>query len=201
MARLSIRSTVGAIAFMGTGFVTASILSNKSDLFRCETPIYPPNFVSINFSVAITASLIHFAMPIFTFTDPTDEEDLVSSESTPLDEEKRKDSSSHIQNLNAKKAPLVALSASVFAVSLAIAGMIDNRKILNFLDLTGFSSNGWDPTLAFVMGGGVIISAITYQYVHGYNLVLQVRTTKGAVCFSAVNQINYFSHGILMKQI
>lgn len=46
---------------------------------------------------------------------------------------------------------------TVFGFGLAVAQMIDPRKILNFLDFTGI----WDPSLAFVMGGafGVMIAA------------------------------------------
>lgn len=46
----------------------------------------------------------------------------------------------------------------VFGIGLLLARMVDPAKVLNFLDLTGH----WDPSLAFVMGGGVIIAAIGF---------------------------------------
>ncbi len=41
----------------------------------------------------------------------------------------------------------------LFGVGLILAGMTDPSKVLGFLDLAG----GWDPSLAFVMGGGILV--------------------------------------------
>ena len=41
----------------------------------------------------------------------------------------------------------------LFGVGLILAGMTDPSKVLGFLDLTGM----WDPSLAFVMGGAVLV--------------------------------------------
>jgi uncharacterized protein len=42
-------------------------------------------------------------------------------------------------------------SGLLFAVGLAIAGMLDPAKVLAFLDIAG----DWDPSLAFVMAGAI----------------------------------------------
>ena len=44
-----------------------------------------------------------------------------------------------------------AVSGAVFSLGLALGGMTDPTKVQGFLDLTG----DWDPSLAFVMGGGL----------------------------------------------
>ncbi len=41
----------------------------------------------------------------------------------------------------------------LFGVGLIVAGMTDPAKVLGFLDLAGT----WDPSLAFVMGGGILV--------------------------------------------
>jgi uncharacterized membrane protein YedE/YeeE len=41
----------------------------------------------------------------------------------------------------------------VFGVGLIISGMSDPSKVLGFLDLFG----AWDPSLAFVMGGAILV--------------------------------------------
>lgn len=41
----------------------------------------------------------------------------------------------------------------LFGVGLIVAGMTDPSKVLGFLDLAG----NWDPSLAFVMGGGILV--------------------------------------------
>ena len=52
------------------------------------------------------------------------------------------------------------LSGLVFAVGLALGGMTDPNKVLSFLDVAG----GWDPSLAFVMGGAILVYAPIYHW-------------------------------------
>ena len=59
--------------------------------------------------------------------------------------------------MNAGKAlPLV--SGTLFGAGLAQGGMTDPARVRGFLDLFG----QWDPTLAFVMGGAVIVMALAW---------------------------------------
>lgn len=49
---------------------------------------------------------------------------------------------------------IVALIAgALFGLGLAVSGMMDPAKVIGFLDLAG----GWDPTLALVMGGALLV--------------------------------------------
>ena len=54
-------------------------------------------------------------------------------------------------------APLAAalLCGLMFGIGLIVSGMADPRKVLAFLDLRG----AWDPSLAIVMGGAVLVGA------------------------------------------
>lgn len=57
---------------------------------------------------------------------------------------------------------IVALVAGlIFGVGLVVSGMSNPAKVLNFLDLFGT----WDPSLAFVMGGAVVVTFIGYRLV------------------------------------
>lgn len=49
----------------------------------------------------------------------------------------------------------------IFGLGLILAGMGDPAKIQNFLDLFGT----WDPSLAFVMGGAIIVTFFGYRIV------------------------------------
>ena len=49
----------------------------------------------------------------------------------------------------------------LFGIGLVVSGMADPAKVLNFLDLFGT----WDPSLAFVMGGAVLVAFIGYRLV------------------------------------
>ena len=52
-------------------------------------------------------------------------------------------------------------SGLLFGVGLAISSMIKPEKIIGFLDVTG----DWDPSLAFVMGGAVFVTALTFRLI------------------------------------
>jgi len=47
----------------------------------------------------------------------------------------------------------------LFGVGLIVSGMANPAKVLNFLDLAG----SWDPSLAFVMGGAVVVSFVGFR--------------------------------------
>ena len=58
--------------------------------------------------------------------------------------------------------PLVSLVAGVvFGLGLAVAEMTNPLKVLDFLDLAGH----WDPSLAFVMGGAVLVTLVAFRFV------------------------------------
>ncbi|QSR18976.1 hypothetical protein CA833_17560 [Novosphingobium sp. KA1] len=55
--------------------------------------------------------------------------------------------------------PLLALlSGTLFGAGLALSGMMDPSRVRGFLDVGG----AWDPTLAFVMGGALIVMALAW---------------------------------------
>ncbi len=49
---------------------------------------------------------------------------------------------------------IAAIAGLLFGLGLAVSGMTDPDKVLNFLDITG----RWDPSLALVMGGALLVS-------------------------------------------
>src|SRR5690606_8148111 len=57
-------------------------------------------------------------------------------------------------------------SGFLFGMGLTVSGMTDPQRVRGFLDLFG----NWDPTLAFVMGGAVLVMAAAWR--------IQARMTK-----------------------
>jgi uncharacterized protein len=51
------------------------------------------------------------------------------------------------------------LTGLLFGVGLIVSGMTDPSKIIGFLDLAG----AWDPSLAFVMAGAVLVGAAGFR--------------------------------------
>lgn len=60
------------------------------------------------------------------------------------------------------KAVVLSLGCGMlFGFGLALSGMIDPTRVRGFLDVTG----AWDPTLAFVMGGAVLVTGSLFPFV------------------------------------
>lgn len=53
------------------------------------------------------------------------------------------------------------IAGLIFGLGLVISQMVNPAKVIAFLDLFG----DWDPSLAFVMGGAVFVTAIGYRLV------------------------------------
>ena len=53
------------------------------------------------------------------------------------------------------------LTGLIFGTGISVSGMANPAKVLNFFDIMGT----WDPSLAFVMGGAVIVTFIGYRFV------------------------------------
>lgn len=47
----------------------------------------------------------------------------------------------------------------LFGIGITISGMANPAKVINFFDITG----SWDPSLAFVMGGALIMTYVGYR--------------------------------------
>ncbi len=51
----------------------------------------------------------------------------------------------------------------LFGLGISLSGMANPAKVINFFDVAGT----WDPSLAFVMGGAVIVAFLGYRIVLG----------------------------------
>ncbi len=55
------------------------------------------------------------------------------------------------------------LIGMIFGLGIAISGMANPAKVLNFFDIAG----SWDPSLILVMAGALVTTAIGYRIVFG----------------------------------
>ncbi len=59
------------------------------------------------------------------------------------------------------KYSLTSLFAGLlFGFGLIVSGMANPEKVLGFLDLAGL----WDPSLAFVMGGAILVGLVAFTF-------------------------------------
>jgi len=63
---------------------------------------------------------------------------------------------------------LALIVGTIFGLGLGLSQMIDRQRVLGFLDLAG----RWDPTLLFVLGGAVGVTAISFRFVLGRSMPL-----------------------------
>ena len=52
-------------------------------------------------------------------------------------------------------------AGALFGLGLAVSGMVSPAKIIGFLDFAG----EWDPTLAFVMGGALLVTIPAFRLI------------------------------------
>jgi uncharacterized protein len=92
----------------------------------------------------------------------------------------------------------------IFGLGIVISGMVNPAKVLNFFDVAG----DWDPSLMFVMGGALAVTAIGYRLVFRRgralwsesfdvptNRSIDVRLIAGAVLFGIGWGISGFCPG------
>ena len=173
LARLSIRSMVGIMSFMITGILFASVVPASNPHIR-DTPdameTYAPTTTTSAIVTVIVAIVGISALVGLTRKIP-------SSDSTEgqLDE---------LTNNRQKILPSIG-GAILFAIGLFISQMTVYSKIFGFLDVRLIAKGNWDPTLVMVMGGGFIVSFVSYQWVNGHNIIT-VRETYSIIytCFN-----------------
>ena len=64
-------------------------------------------------------------------------------------------------NTSIKTTLLYLLFGALFGAGVSLSGMTDQNKVLGFLDLFG----DWDPSLIFVMVGGITVAFIGYKLI------------------------------------
>jgi uncharacterized protein len=52
-----------------------------------------------------------------------------------------------------------------------VSRMVYKARVIGFVDLSGLSDGSWDPTLMYVMCGGLVVSFLSYQWVEGHNAI------------------------------
>jgi uncharacterized membrane protein YedE/YeeE len=57
------------------------------------------------------------------------------------------------------------VSGLLLGTGLVVSGMIDPMKVLNFLDFASIATGGWDASLAFVLGGAVVVALVGFRLV------------------------------------
>lgn len=161
LARLSTRSLAAVLSFMATGVISASACSETCPFYPYlrtsfdSVSKYLPTSTTITIGTVIASLAAGSAISGFLRKSPSP-----NATKSELDD---------YTNNRSKIIPSI-FSGMFFAMGLVISKMTVSSKIYGFLNIKGGITNGtWDPTLACVMGGGLIVSFISYQFVKGFN--------------------------------
>lgn len=55
------------------------------------------------------------------------------------------------------------LAGALFGLGLIVSDMVNPARVLGFLDVAAIATGGWDPTLAFVLGGALVPMALAWR--------------------------------------
>ena len=75
--------------------------------------------------------------------------------------------------ISIRRAVIALVAGLIFASGLALGGMMNPRKVQGFLDvgaLFGWGGGKWDPSLAFVMGGALLVSLVAFGTVKAHHV-------------------------------
>lgn len=164
MARLSKRSFVAVAVFMATGILTAVSLSPNNGtagkflhVGKEVVPSLLPTTLTKTIATVLVSIVAGAAIPPLI---------------RPISTEHQTGSKEFDRDVNMKRQILPAiLAGGLFAVGLAISGMIMPSKVYGFLDVSGLRTGTYDPTLICVMGSAVVVSWVSYQFVKGWQVV------------------------------
>jgi uncharacterized membrane protein YedE/YeeE len=56
---------------------------------------------------------------------------------------------------------VAAVAGLIFGLGLAVSEMVNPQKVIGFLDVAG----NWDPNLALVMGGALVVTGGTFGFI------------------------------------
>jgi len=210
MARLSKRSIVAVLTFMGTAWVTATLtapgvsFSKTTDFLRTDkVPIFYNRWLGFGVSMFFVVLTVCALYNLWRYKkqnlpngvkqhqeDIPPQADRVESQSLDSfqDDQKRtqqeeEDVCTLIHDSIGKLFP-GAIAGSIFAVGLAVSQMVLQSKVFGFLNLYLFAKGTFDPTLATVMAGGLVISWISYQFVKPFSLLLNPHARESPIMVS-----------------
>jgi len=168
LGRLSPRSLTAVLTFLATGIVTAVLTTNGTiELFLRErgrddegsgTRKQGERWTWFGTALSVASLAAALAAPLL-YRKKT------KKVKANDDNEEEDDGDSM-----AKLGP-AAVAGALFSSGLYLSGMTFRSKVLGFLDVTAISDGNWDPTLAAVMGGGVLVSFLGYQFLEPFRVV------------------------------
>ena len=157
LARLSKRSLVAVCTFMSVGALTTYLTQEATTPFPKETFDFLRSDAQAN-PIKIWRTLAALLTGFVALAA------LVAPSFHKIQQDDGKDS----VNARAKLAP-AAVAGVLFSSGLYLSQMVYPVRIFGFLNVGLMFQGEWDATLMFVMGGGLVVSLLSYQAIEGYH--------------------------------
>lgn len=173
LGRMSLRSLAAVVAFLCTAILIATITSPASGLAAYTTWLRADQTPNKIYGLGDTVTLVVVLLAVISLAFKSillvkrQQYNDICDASTQTD---------HI------KIPAATIAGGLFAVGLFISGMVLPSKVYGFLDVAGLAEGSYDPTLAMVMIGGMLISWLSYQFVEGHGTINLARALQKPVC-------------------
>ena len=171
MARLSKRSISAILTFMGAAVATTVVTKKPAfDFLRTgAAETYVPSWIM----ASVAATCVGFTLYGAWKSSRNEEKKESSSdatESTSLINGTSSETCENNESTMNKRLP-AAVGGITAAAGLSLSTMVYPAAVRGFLDVTTIPDGTWDPTLMFVMMGGLLVSFVTYQFVPGHSVV------------------------------
>lgn len=163
LARRSPRSLTAVLTFMATGGVTAYISRHPLIRDYLQTPLDPEVVKLFDYSLEViipTAIVVGTGILVYRNSASMKSMWLGASAS----EKKQKQNSDKSSRSSPKMHLASFIFGFLFGTGLGISGMCSTDRVLRFLDFAG--TEGWDPTLMSVLGGGVAVTFSNFHLLH-----------------------------------
>jgi uncharacterized membrane protein YedE/YeeE len=160
LARFSTRSLAAVLSFMATGIVAASGCSLSCPFHPYLRDSYDSVAKHLPTEATITVGTI-----LASLAAGASLPGLLRKAPPSASESEREE-----HDNNKRKIVPAMVSAIFFSLGLVVSRMTVSSKIYGFLNLKGLRDGSWDPTLICVMGGGLLVSFLSYQWVKGFGV-------------------------------
>ena len=176
LARLSKRSFVYVCIFMASSMALATLTAPDNQitapytgfLRMTDAPVIWNQDFGFKVTMIYVIPTIFALLKLFFFSSRT-----TAQETTPLVNKDgvSQEQPSTDQSNNSRKIFPALLTGCMFATGIALSGMVLPSTVLGFVNLTLIGQGTYDPTLFVVMGGGVLISFLSYQFVEDWGVM------------------------------
>lgn len=178
LPRLSKRSLAGVLTFMGTAVATTIITKLPAfDLLRNgANETYLPPWVMGTVTAGMVGLTMYGAWASQEKQDKPTKDPTAVNEAAKLvknnkeQQETQASTSASTSTSRDERIP-ASLAGLISGAGLTLSTMVYPASVRGFLDVTAIPLGAWDPTLMLVMGGGLLTSFVSYQFLPNYAII------------------------------